>query len=50
MTPWNSSNGLIDQAIPLNGQTLGANGLLLIRDNALVLNPTPEALNLRPRD
>lgn len=40
----NSSNGLIDQAIPLTGQMLGANGLLLIRDNALVLNPTPDPL------
>lgn len=36
--------GLIDQAIPLDGQTIGANGLFMIRDDALVLNPTPDPL------
>lgn len=35
--------GVIDQALDLSTYTLGANGLLLIRDDASVLNPAPDA-------
>ena len=34
--------GLIDQAIPLTGQTIGSNGLFLIRDAGFNLVPNPD--------
>lgn len=37
-----NSVGIIDNAIPLAGQSLGANGLFLLRDNVLVLAPNPD--------
>jgi hypothetical protein len=35
-------SGIVDQVINLNGQSLGSNGLLLIRDSATVLTPAPD--------
>lgn len=36
--------GIVDQAISLNGRTFGANGLLLLRDSSIVLQPAPNIL------
>lgn len=37
-----TSAGTIDQAISLNGFSLGTNGLFLQRDSAAVINPSPD--------